>query len=940
MKPAAETNELFPSDEIRAQLTALHGEIGHDASALNAAVLSLLKDAVKHARSAIETRLSEDGKGLKCAARLSAVQDELIRVAYDFAVTHVYPVRNRSTAEHLTIVAVGGYGRGTLAPGSDIDLLFLRPYKQTPWGETVIEYILYLLWDLGFKVGHATRSVAECMRLSKADMTIRTSLLEARWIWGETGLFEEFQDKFDKQVVAGSAPEFINAKLGERDDRHKRSGSSRYVVEPNVKDGKGGLRDLHTLFWIAKYFYRVRTKNELVTEGVFTRADLSRFNKSEDFLWAVRCHLHFLTGSSEERLSFDLQREMATRLGYTSHPGMRDVERFMKHYFLIAKEVGDLTRILCASLELRQAKAPGVLSTLIQRVVGTREDDTGIEGTKDFVLKSGRLAAVRDDVFEKDPLNLLRLFWHADRNNVMFHPDVLSKVRRSLRMVDKAMRNDPRANAIFMDILTSPNDPEAVLRRMNECGLLGRFVPEFGKIVSLVQFNMYHHYTVDEHLIRSIGALSNIERGRRSDAHPLADTLIGTLKNRRLLFVALFLHDIAKGRPEDHSIAGARIARRLCPRFGLDRAETETVAWLIEEHLTMSSVAQSRDLSDPRTIEDFAERAQSLERLKMLLILTIADIVAVGPGVWNGWKGQLLRTLYYATEPLLTGGHTEVPRTIQTEQGRADLRRMLSEWDDAAFETYAARHHDAYWLTVPLERQVEQARMVADAEARGERFAFDVSTDAFRAVTRITIAAPDSLHLLSTIAGVCTAGGANIAASQVFTTTDGLALDTVFVRRTMDDDAEEIDFATRLVETIEGVVRGETRLADRVARRTKRARSTRMGAFSHATDVTLSNTLSDRYTVVEVSGLDRAGLLYDLTHAIAALNLTIGSAHITTFGERAVDTFYVTDLMGEKIETKARQTRIRNRLRAVFDGEAPAATSASKATRKGSKAAA
>ncbi|MDQ4059678.1 MAG: [protein-PII] uridylyltransferase, partial [Pseudomonadota bacterium] len=822
----------------------------------------------------------------------------------------------RELAERLAIVATGGYGRGTLAPGSDIDLLFLLPYKQTPWGESVVEYVLYMLWDMGLKVGHASRSLDECIRLARADMTIRTAVLEARHLWGEAALSEELGRRFEREVVKGTAAAFVAAKLAEREERLRRVGASRYLVEPNVKDGKGGLRDLHTLFWIAKYVYRVHSHDELMQRGVFTREELRRFEKCEDFLWAVRCHLHFLTGRAEERLSFDVQRELAERLGYTRHPGLQAVERFMKHYFLVAKDVGDLTNIVSAALEESEVKDPPGLARFVRRF--RRRSKGLIEETQDFVLDGERLNVTNDRVFENDPVNLIRMFHLADRYDRAFHPDVMRLARRSLRLIDERLRENEEANRLFMAVLTSRNDPETTLRRMNEAGVLGRFIPDFGRVVSMMQFNMYHHYTVDEHLIRSIGVLAEIDAGRLGDDHPLSNELMPTIKSREALYVALFLHDIAKGRPEDHSIAGAKIARRLGPRFGLSPAETDTVAWLIEHHLLMSLMAQQRDLSDRKTIETFAETVQSLERLKMLMILTVADIRAVGPGVWNGWKGQLIRTLYYETELVLAGGHSQMSRSRRVAEAKAELRAALGDWPEEAFAAYAERHYPAYWLRTDLPRQIAHARLIAKADAEGRKLATAYASDAFRAITEITVLAPDHPRLLAAMAGACTLSGANIADAQIFTTVDGYALDTIFVSREFEDEADELRRAARIAETIERVLRGEIRLPEVLAAR--RAPKGRVKAFAVEPDVLVNNTWSDRYTVIEISGLDRPGLLYDLTNALSRLNLNIASAHVATFGEKAVDVFYVTDLMGHKVTNAARQGAIRRALLAALEG--------------------
>src|SRR5882724_11456462 len=584
---------LIDTDVVAADLARLREQYAGRERELRTAVAQRLKISLAQGRAGAEKLLLKDRHGRTCAERLCAMQDDIIRMLYDLAAA-IYHSSAPSDSERMVVIATGGYGRGLLAPGSDIDLLFLLPYKQTAWGESVAEAILYCLWDMGLKVGHATRSVDECIRQAKADMTIRTALLEARYLLGDRALFDEFVTQFDKLIVKGSAAQFVAAKLAEREERLRRAGQSRYLVEPNVKDGKGGLRDVHTLFWIAKYVYRVREPDELIAHGVFDREEYKQFRRAEDFLWAVRCHMHFVMGRAEERLSIDIQREIAVRLGYTAHPGMRDVERFMKHYFLVAKDVGDLTAILCAGLEERQTKSMPVLDRVIARF--KPRPRRVVLDSDDFVVDHNRISIADADAFRRDPVNLIRLFRLAQKHNLAFHPEAMRAAKRSLKLIDQALREDKTANKLFFEILTCEG-AEVVLRRMNEAGVLGRFVRAFGRIVAMMQFNMYHHYTVDEHLLRCIGILDDIEAGG-NDEFVLASELMRTIQkpHRALLYVALFLHDIAKGRVEDHSIAGARIARRFCPRLGLSTAETDTVAWLIEQHLVMSSIAQSRDL--------------------------------------------------------------------------------------------------------------------------------------------------------------------------------------------------------------------------------------------------------------------------------------------------------------------------------------------------------
>ncbi|MER2606939.1 MAG: [protein-PII] uridylyltransferase [Siculibacillus sp.] len=911
-------DELIDSVDLRRRLTALVGD-GADGGnpQIRSKVLAILKEVRADTRAAVQKLLLEDKRGVLCAERLSHVQDELIRVVYDFAVTHVYPVKNPSSAERMSVAAVGGYGRATLAPGSDIDLLFLLPYKQTPWGESVVEYILYMLWDLGLKVGHATRNVEECIRLSRSDLTIRTAILEARFIWGDRPLYDDLILRFDRDVVQGTGRDYIAAKLAERDDRHKRQGVSRYLVEPNIKEGKGGLRDLQTLFWIAKYFYRVKDARELVGLGVFSKAEYRRFERCDDFLWGIRCHMHFATNRAEERLSFDLQREIAGRLGYVDKGGMRAVERFMKHYFLVAKDVGDLTLIVCSALEEEHVKQTPALNRFLGRFARRRKPKA-VGGDGPFVVENARINVAAPDVFERDPVNLIRLFHEADRSHFDFHPDVLRLVTRSLRLIDETLREDETANRLFVDVVCSRQDPERILRRMNETGVLGRFVPEFGKIVAMMQFNMYHHYTVDEHLLRSLGELSAIEKGAIAEEVPLATELFPGIQNRRVVYVATFLHDIAKGRPEDHSIFGGRIARKLGPRFGLTPAETETVAWLVENHLVMSSVAQGRDLNDRRTIETFAEIVQSPERLRLLHCLTVADIRAVGPGVFNGWKGQLLRTLYYETEPYLAGGHSQAGRDQRVAAAKRELADRLVGWSDEEKKAYVERHYAPYWLRVELARKVEHAAFIREATRDRKHLATSVMPHLFEGVTEITVLADDHPRLLSAIAGACAMAGANIVDAQIYTTTDGLALDTIFVGREFTDDSDELRRGQRVTALIEKTLTGIERLPEQMER--KGASRARLKAFQIPTDVMVNNSWSDRFTVIEVSGLDRPGLLYDLTRAISDLNLNIASAHVATFGERAVDVFYVTDLIGHKVDNRSREKTIREHLVRAFDG--------------------
>ncbi len=881
---------------------------------MRAALVEFLKPRVEEARVLAKAQLEEDGDGRACAAGLSAFQDELIRLAYYVTTQHVYRAENPSTAERMAVVAQGGYGRGLLAPGSDIDLLFLLPYKQTAWGESVAEFILYVLWDLGFTVGHAARNISQCVRLSTADMTIRTALLDSRLLLGDEKLFAEYLHRFRREVLDVDARAFVEAKLAEQHARHSRAGESRYLVEPNVKEGMGGLRDLHTLHWLAKHIYPDHAEDEFVEAGVFTPSEYASFRRCEFFLWTVRCHLHFLTGREEDRLSFDLQRAMADRLGYRDRAGLNGVERFMKHYFMIALEVGQLTRIVCTALELKQLKSVPSLGKLLSPFDWRRR--AKLRRTSDFRIDTGRISTVSADAFKADPVNFIRLFVVVDESQAALSPQVLRQIRANFRYIDENLRNDPTANKLFLKLLTSGRDKETILRKMTEAGVLGRFIPEWGRVVSMMQFNMYHHFTVNEHLVRTIGYLDALERGQFSAEHPLSSEVIKTIDNRRALYVAALLHDVAKGRDEDHSVVGARIATELGPRFGLTSSETETAAWLIEQHLTMSLFAQSRDLNDPKTIRDFAAIVQSRERLKLLLVLTVCDIAAVGPGTWTGWKGQLLRTLYYEVEPLLGGGHTELTRSQRLQCAQSALRERLADWSDAEFDEFVGRHYPAYWIRTDLDVIAEHAELMRSAEQQKSVIVTHISTDAFRGVTQLTLLAPNHPWLLAMVAGACTGAGANIVDAQISTTRDGMALDTIHIQREFDHAEDEERRARKIASSIERMLLGEADVVDVI--KAKVLSTARLSAFSVQPQVIIDNTLSDALTVIEINALDRPGLLYEVTREISNLNLDIASAHIATFGEKAVDVFYVTDLTGKKIASSSREALIRERLTRVL----------------------
>jgi len=485
---------------------------------------AILRGALEHGRAEIAKRLTEEpGNGRAAAQATAFLHDQLVRLTYDFA---------GAPGSGLALVGLGGTGRGEMAPFSDVDIMFLTEKNPTAEQERAAEAILHLLWDLKLKVGHSARSVAQLITLAKKDMTIRTAFLEARWLWGDEQVFDAATARFRKQIVAGSAAEYVAAKLAERDERHIKMGDSRYVVEPNVKDGKGGLRDLHTLYWIGKYVHGVERPADLVKAGLLTAAEFRRFDRAERFFWAVRCHLHLLAGRPEERLNFEYQPRIAEIMNYADRPGKSAVERFMQFYFLNAKAVGDLTGVFLAQLDEQMGKK-GIRFAL--PTIRRRPKRLG-----GFTLVRGRISIPSDGFFQEDPVRLLELFALAAREQLEIHPTAMRVANRDSALIDAKVRNDPRANVLFMEVLTCIHHPELVLRWMNEAGVFGRFVPDFGRVVAQMQFDMYHHYTVDEHSIRALGLLAAIERGELKKDHPLSTAILQKqIASRRVLYAAV-----------------------------------------------------------------------------------------------------------------------------------------------------------------------------------------------------------------------------------------------------------------------------------------------------------------------------------------------------------------------------------------------------------------
>ncbi|WP_425073022.1 [protein-PII] uridylyltransferase [Sagittula sp. S175] len=900
----ASAADIFDLPAIRADLFAAFTP-GASEAEIRKATVKRLTEAATDGRQVIRDAFEREPFGSRRTTRsYTWLTDGLVTLAFEVATQVLHPKHNPTEGERIAVLAVGGYGRGEMAPFSDVDLLFLTPTKITAWAECVIESMLYILWDLKLKVGHSSRTVRDCVRLGAEDFTIRTAMLEARYLTGNQALAEELDRKLWSDLFEGTEREFVMAKLEERDARHGKQGQ-RYMVEPNVKEGKGGLRDLQSLFWIIKYVHHTDDVSQLVNKGVFLPEEYETFVQAERFLWAVRTHLHLISGRAVEQLSFDTQPEIAARMGYNDRAGRRAVEWFMQDYFRHATAVGDLTRILLTSLEADHRKAPPLLERIFKRTPDT---------PKGYTVTHGRLAIEDDAEFLKDPLNLLRIYEEALRTGLLIHPDAMRLIKANLNLIDDKMRNDPRAQKLFLDLLLNHGNPERALRRMNELGVLAQFIPEFAPIVAMMQFNMYHHYTVDEHTIQCLWHLSEIEHGHLKEELVVSSSILKAGVNRRVLYIALLLHDIGKGREEDHAILGARISRTVAPRLGLTKDEAETVEWLVRYHLLMSDMAQKRDIADPRTVRDFAKAVKTRERLDLLTVLTVCDIRGVGPGVWNNWKAALIRALYRQTRRALENGMEVLNRENRGEEAKKALREALYDWSPEDISKESSRHYAPYWQGLHVTGHVIMANLlrgISDDEIR-----MDIHLDEDRDATRVAFALQDHPGIFSRLTGALALVGANVVDARTFTTRDGYATAMFWIQDADGAPYEDVRIP-RLRQMILKTLKGEVVARDAVKDKDKLKK--REKAFKVPTSITFDNEGSEIFTIIEVDTRDRGGLLYDITRTLANQNIYIASAVIATYGEQVVDTFYVKDMFGLKLHSQAKRDLIEKKLRQALE---------------------
>ncbi|MEM7047329.1 MAG: [protein-PII] uridylyltransferase [Pseudomonadota bacterium] len=840
------------------------------------------------------------GMGLVCSARHTGAIDRMIGALLDHSWQRMG--KNHPHVRKPLVFATGGYGRRELCLHSDIDLLFII---SAPEQETFIQMVLYILWDLDLQIGHAVRSKDELTTAARDD-TVRTALLERRLLWGARAQKKDIDHRCE-QIFATAPANFIQTKLTEREKRHTHWGNSRYLLEPNIKESKGGLRDLHSLRWISASLEHLPAQKRTITSPL-SKKEQRRFEKANNFLMTIRWHLHVMAGRDDNHLLFDVQKQIAQAMGYTRRADHSEaVERFMRHYFLVARDVGALTRVFCAAVHIH---ALGHGRSTWHGRIGFRAQE--IDG---FPILDNRLCLPKGKI---DPILDLTLFHTSQRSGMDVHPLTMREIAQRTSMIYRRERRVRAANDIFMDILLCPYDkgrnPEGVLRQMRDGGILSRFLPCFGRIEGQMQFDMYHRYTTDEHSLIAVGNLARMESGKDPDSG-VAGTIIKDIGHREALYLAMLAHDLGKGAGGDHSVIGEEIVGNMAKRFALSQEAREIAMWLVRHHLAMSATALRRDLEDEKTIEDFSQLVASAERLRLLLILTTADIKAVGAGRWTSQTKVLLGQLYQYTLDKLSGGFRTGGTERKVTRAKQAVREQLADLPAEEIDAFLALGSSPYWLSLDCAVHVRHARMMTGKHEQPMQIEIRNITELD--MTEVTVRANDEPGLLERLAAALAFEGMTISQAKIFSLSDGTILFIFYVqqyttRHMVCDDWKEKDIAVRLKAALEKQTINEVLCA---------LPAPRSEVFETQTRVHIDNQASRTHTVIEVQSFDRPGLLADIAKVMAQEKVRIWSARITTYGQRVIDVFYVKDIFGLKIESKIKMDNLRKKIHLSAQGE-------------------
>jgi [protein-PII] uridylyltransferase len=867
------------------------------------------KHAVLQARVRLEAWNAAGASGEQVVVAFTEVMDRVVRFLYEAAVAD-FASRNAAANQRCAVLAQGGYGRGELNPFSDVDLLFLYQWKVTPFVESVAEKILYSLWDTGMEIGHAVRSVPECARLAAKDFKVKTALLDARFLCGSAELGAEFARVVESDMVRRS-PERFFKEIAESAKRQREFGGSVYLLEPHIKEGEGGLRDLHTALWMARIKFKVKRLREIVQKGVLSESELEAVLESRDFLWKVRNTLHFLAGSHQDQLTFEHQERVAATLGYRDADDRRAVERFLRDYYLHAARVNRFTSLVTERCLERPWRFGRMFSRRIRpgvRIVGSE-------------------IAVEDPRVLEDPGNMVGLFLESQRHGVEIGIRARALLAAGVERLEAA-RGSPAVTEPFLEILRGRARIYQTLRTMHDVGTLGAVVPEFGQLRCMVIRDFYHIYTVDEHTLRAIMELERLGGGEHREACPLLTQVMHEIERPEVLYLAMLLHDIGKGHGQGHSDRGARLAERVGRRMGFQDDEVGQVERLVRHHLLMSHVAQHRDLHDDRVIIDFARHVGSVDVLKRLYVMTYADMRAVAPKVWNNWRDLLLGELYMRTLELFEKGEfAEEAREARVERMRERLRRTLGLRDAAlrgTLEQVLSTMPASYFLTTPEASFPHHLELLREFRELGGPLVSSVRHFHDREFSELTVCATDRPGLFSMIAGVLAAHGMNILGAQITTSSDGVALDVFRLShgestdRVLDEERWQ-----RVRETLERVLRGEASVEAVVERSQRPTVLTRRPLPHIPTEVTFDLQDSDYYSLIEVSTQDQVGLLFAITNSLYRQGCLIHLAKVSTVLHHVYDVFYVTDAAGHKITDWRRMEEVCEAVRGRLDGKSP-----------------
>ena len=846
--------------------------------------------ALKTAAAELRMRtMTEETRGDRIAARLSAGVDNLIKALFSASFGDAGPP--------LAVCAAGGFGRCALAPYSDIDLLFLHEPAFDGDLEETLNALLYPLWDSGLKLGYAAHTPQSAIAFVKDDLTARTAYLDARFICGARAVFDEFAAGYDK-LRRRTRTQFVAAKLKEQDERQAKAFETRYLVEPDVKEGKGGLRDLQTISWIYKYVYGGDIGENAAIDKVLDEKERRALKKTERFLWSVRAHLHDLRGRADEKLTFDIQPEVAARLGYADRADMSAAERLMKHYFVNTVEVGRLTRILCARLEEERAKRQPRLPKLLPRAL--LEDEA--RGRPNLRLRHGRLDFESAAKARRTPRDFFRLFRAYGKNpKYDFHPDALAIVSEQAPQVTSEVRKDPVVAALFSGILTESKDPTRVLRIMTETGLLGKYIPAFGSIVGRIDYGLYRRFTLDEHVLRCVGVLTQIRRGEEKAAHPIATEIMAQADNPLVFYLAVLLHESVWTVKDRSAGACEKLVQRITRRLGLTREDAALVGYAAARYGALARTAARRNLADARAMAGFAKTVGGKARLDLILVIAVCHLRIAGPQSWGDITRRQLAALHQGA-------------AIWLEGGDAALARRLKQRADAARKAALARLTDDMLVTLGPDRIVRFARLAHAADADGVASAVMVSPR--DGDLEAIIYTDDRPGLLADLAGVIAGAGLGVRAVRALAGGDGKIVD-IFIVHAPDGapPLEEGDTARRLHAALLAAAKAPPAAKPLLRRRMGDRRS----LFTVEPEVRIEGGDLDDAVIVEAEGLNRPGLLYELASALSECGVAIASAHIATYGERAVDAFYVQTPGHEKVTDAELLARIEKRLLKTLD---------------------